>query len=156
MVKDVKKEEVLDAKEKLLEEVGKVCVEKNGKKYFEIINDYLNSLSTKYAKIIIKDDSLNKSIKIYDNYYNDEVTKKSFIRKHETYHLIEWNNYGTWYDDDDESLDSVAHIGFKSHYYTKEGTGKAEKSTICVMPYLYAEKLFAHAERIACLKSIRK
>lgn len=59
---------------------NKTYIEKNGEKYFDIINDYLNSISTKHAKILIKHDSGNKLIKIYDGYDNDDATKKSFFR----------------------------------------------------------------------------
>ena len=127
---------------------------KNGEKYFEIINDYLNSISTKHAKIIINHDSLcNKFIKVYDNYYNDDAAKKSFFGKYETYHRIEWKNYGI---SDDESSDNTACIEFTYHYCTEEGAGKVEKSTVCVMSFGRAKALFTHAERIACLTSIIK
>lgn len=127
---------------------------KNGEKYFEIINDYLNSISTKHAKIIIKrDSSCNKFIKVYDNYYNDDVAKKSFFGKYEAYHRIEWKNYDI---SDDESSDNTACIEFTDHYCTEEGAGTAEKSTVCVMPYGRAKALFTHAERIACLTSMIK
>lgn len=130
---------------------NKTCIEKNGEKYFDIINDYLNSISTKHAKIVIKHDTGNKLIKIYDGYDNDDATKKN-LAKFDTYHLIEWKNYGFV----DESSDYNACIKFTTHYYTKEGAGTAEKSTVCVMPYDCAKALFTHAERIACLTSIIK
>ena len=103
---------------------SKTCVEKNGEKYFDIINDYLN----------------------------DDTTKKSFFAKSDTFHIIEWKNYGFV----DESSDHNAYIKFTTHYRTKEGAGTAEKSTVCVMPYDCAKALFTHAERIACLTSIIK
>lgn len=131
---------------------NKTCVEKNGEKYFEIINDYLNSISTKHAKIVIKHDTGNKLIRIYDGYDNDDTTKKSFFAKSDTFHIIEWKNYGFV----DESSDHNAYIKFTTHYRTKEGAGTAEKSTVCVMPYDCAKALFTHAERIACLTSIIK
>ena len=110
----------------------------------------LNSISTKYAEIVIKHDPCNKLIKIYDGYNNDDATKKSFLAKSELYHSIEWKNYGFA----DES--SNAYIKFTTHYRTKEGAGTAEKSTVCIMPYDCAKALFTHAEKIACLKSIIK
>ena len=129
-------------------------MKKNGEKYFDIINDYLNSISTNHAKIIINhDSSCNKFIKVYDNYYNDDVVKKSFFGKHETYHRIEWKNYGIT---DDESSNNTAFIEFTDHYCTEEGAGKVEKSTVCVMPFKCAKALFTHAERIACLISTIK
>lgn len=131
---------------------NKTCVEKNGEKYFDIINDYLNSISTK-SKIVIKNDPCNKLIKIYDNYYNDDATKNSFFGKYETYHSIEWQNHVPF---DESSSKYNACIEFATHYCTKEGAGKAEKSTLCVMPYDCAKALFTHAERLACLKSIIK
>lgn len=131
---------------------SKTCVEKNGEKYFDIINDYLNGISTKHAKIVIKHDAGNKLIRIYDGYDNDDTTKKSFFAKSDTFHIIEWKNYGFV----DESSDHNAYIKFTTHYRTKEGAGTAEKSTVCVMPYDCAKALFTHAERIACLTSIIK
>lgn len=131
---------------------SKTCVEKNGEKYFDIINDYLNDISTKHAKIVIKHDAGNKLIRIYDGYDNDDTTKKSFFAKPDTFHIIEWKNYGFV----DESSDHNAYIKFTTHYRTKEGAGTAEKSTVCVMPYYCAKALFTHAERIACLTYIIK
>ena len=121
--------------------------------YFNIINDYLNSVS-KYSKFIFNDneEEYTKSLRVFDDYYRDDPKEpESLLRKFKKFHLIEWTNY----DANDESID-LASIKITSHFMAKRGGGIGEHSVVVHMHARYAKQLFEHAEKIACLKSVLK
>lgn len=122
----------------------------NSDVYFDIINNYLNSIISKKAKIVFKEDGYgSKIIKIYDDYYNDENPR--LIGRDAKYHEIEWENY-----DECNSPTDMANIRVTLHYKAKRGKGDATHNAYVDMLTKYAKQIFDHAGNIACLNSVLK